>query len=1073
MTLKFKRAILTTSICLLSASIFAQQKVSGTVKDANGEPIIGVNIMLNGKSVAVTDLNGKYTISGAKSGSKIEFSYIGFEKQAVKVGNNDIIDIVLNEDDVQLDEVVVVGYGTMKRNDLTGAVGSVDTKQLNAKGATSVLENLQGSVPGVNITRAGGRTSGNIEIEIRGKNSISSQSPIYVVDGIVCSNIDFLNPQDIERVDILKDASSTAIYGSRATAGVVMVTTKTGSSTGSKAQKPTISYDGYYGVSKVARMPEFQDADEFYSYRFMKFLEFADPTNINDGRPVMTNTDLGRCMLLDTNSGIYRLKEVREKGLTHDWPSLVLQDGSQQNHYLAISGATETTNYHIGLGDTDEKGTFKNDGMDKFTIKGSFDAKLSKHVSAGLNVNLARINKDYASDNAVRNAFHCNPYMQPYDKNGNLNRYPGSKDVEELKTPEFQFTSAINPLIYLEDQTSNTLEWLALANVWLEIRPMEGVSFRSTFSPTFNYSRYGFYEGTEAGQTQNTAKRNTNQGFSYTWDNMLTYNRTFNKIHNLNVMALISATASKNESENLTYNNVLDGTYWWALGTSDQGYNYANSNTGYAESSLLSYALRANYTLLGRYMATATIRWDGSSKFAQGNRWGSFPSMALAWRISEESFMENTRDWLSNLKLRLSYGVTGNNNVSNYATQQTIGSSTYYPFGSVYMQGVFPGSIIDKNLKWEKAHETNVGLDFGFLGERIRGSIDVYNKKSTDLLYDVVLPLETGGASMKTNIGSVRNKGIEISLTTENIVNRDWHWTTTFSFAHNKNEVLEINGTGNLYTGGSTGNLFIGQPYHNIYGYEWCGIVSDRDMIVPDHEIAKAMGFTPGEKVQEALYYNKCYGLIEGNPIIRDVDGDGRYGEADKKIYKSDPDWTGSFTSNLTYKNLDFSFSIYAKQNFTIYSSFYNDYLNMSNRGQSRLEMDWYIPAGTLIDCDGQNPDGTMINPKYQETTHYGSYPFPNNAMSNGGVGTPNWHGSTNSFVDGSYVKVKHITLGYTLPAKWMKKIGGQSLRLYGTVTNPFVFTDYKGYDPEWAAASSSNDSPSLVTWMFGANIKI
>ena len=427
-------------------------------------------------------------------------------------------------------------------------------------------------------------------------------------------------------------------------------------------------------------------------------------------------------------------------------------------------------------------------------------------------------------------------------------------------------------------------------------------------------------------------------------------------------------------------------------------------------------------------------------------------------------------DWLSNLKLRLSYGVTGNNSVGSYATRLVVGGPVYYPFGSVYGNGMYPSGIVDKDLKWEKAHEFNVGLDFGFLNERIRGSIDWYNKKSTDLLYSVNLPLEAGGSSV-TNIGSVRNRGIEVALTTENIVSKDWHWTTSFTFAHNKNEILEVNGTGDYLTGNHSGNLIIGQPYNNVYSYEWNGIVSDRYMTVPDTEIARLKGFTPGEQVKEANYYYQCYGLYEGNPIITDFNGDGQINTQDKRLYKSDPAWTGSFTSNLQWKNWDFSFSIYTKQDYTVFSSFYGEYLNMSDRGRVKLDMDWYIPAGTLIDCDGINTDGTLINPKYQLTTHYGSYPFPNDGNYNG-VGSDYWIGSTNAITDASFVKVKHITLGYTLPKTWTTKFGCSHLRLYCTVTNPFVFTDYKGYDPEWAGASNANDGPSTVTWQFGASIK-
>lgn len=1067
---QIKRMITASLLFASCLVVFAQQTVRGTVKDASGNPMIGVSVSANGKPVAVTDLDGQFQISGASSSTKVGFSFLGYKNQTVSVGNKKQINVVLEEDNTSLNEVVVVGYGKMRKADLTGSVGSIGTEKLNEKGAPSVLENLQGSVPGVSITKSSGRAAGGFNIEIRGKNSISSsQSPLYVVDGVICSSIDFLNPQDIERVDVLKDASSTAIYGSRATAGVVMITTKSGTTVDKHSERPTISYDGYYGVSKVTNMPDFMNGDEFYDYRFMKFLNYAGGDAFN-GQPVMINDDISRCLLVDRNTGIFRMKELLANGKTYNWPDFVLQDGKQQNHYVAISGSTNRISYHLGLGYTDEKGIYKNDEQKKFSIKGSLDGKINRVLSAGFNFNLARIDHDYASDDAVSYAFRENPFMQPYDDNGNINLKPGGKTA--LKTDEYQFTDQISPLIYMEDESSNKLSWMALTNVYLQLDLLKGLTFKTTFSPTFSYNRYGYYRGVLAGETQNEARRTTAQGFSWTWDNIVTYDRTFNEAHHLNLMGLISSSYSNGESEKLYYNNVLDGTYWWNVGTSNQGYNYNSSGTGYSETSLMSYALRANYTYKERYMATATIRWDGSSRFTKDNRWGSFPSFALAWRMSEESFMENAKSWLSNLKLRFSYGVTGNNSVGDYATQLTLAGPVYYPFGTTYSQGMYPDGVVDKNLKWEKSHEINLGVDFGFLNERIRGSIDWYNKKSTDLLYSVKLPLESGGTSMTTNIGSVRNRGIEIALTTENVVSKDWRWVTSFTFAHNKNEVLEVNGTGNLYTGSSTGNLFIGQPYNNIYGYEWKGIVSDRDMTVPDNDIARLMGFTPGSTVKEANYYYKCYGFIEGNPIILDKNGDGKFTDADKKIYKSDPDWTGSFTSDLQYKNWDFSFSIYAKQGYTVFSNFYQEYLNLSDRGRTKLNVDWYIPAGTLLDCDGINADGSYINPVYQGTTHYGNYPFPNNGASNSGLGTDNWLGSTNSYAEASFVKVKHITLGYTFPKKWLSKIGCSQLRLYCTVTNPLVFTDYKGYDPEWANASLSNDGPSTITWQFGASIK-
>ena len=1054
---------------------YAQQQVKGVVTDAQGEPIIGVTVVVDGKPTTTTDADGQFTLTSATPKSKVQITYIGYEPQTVTVGDQTTLNIVLRDDQQLLNEVVVVGYGVMKKNDLTGAVASIGNEKLNEKGAPSILQNLQGSVPGVNITQSAGRTGASMNIEIRGKNSIASdQKPLYVVDGVICSDIDFLNPQDIDRIDVLKDASSTAIYGSRATAGVVMVTTKSGANIGQKTHKPTISYDGYYGVAKVARMPDFQSADEFYQYRFMKFLTMAG-SNTNNGQPLWVNTDIDRCLLLrnqtDPNSG-YVMKELLASGKTYDWPDLVLQDGHQQNHYVAINGGNSDTHYHIGIGYLQEEGQYKGDEQNKFTVKGSLDAKVSKYVTAGFSINLARQNHDYASTDAVKYAFRSNPFMQPYNADGSVTYKPGHRDV--LGTDMYQFTDAISPLVFMDDETSNRLSWTALGNLYLEVRPLKGLSLKTTFMPTFSYQRYGFYQSTDYnGYDVKEAQRQSSQDFSWTWDNMITYDATLADDHHVNVMGLFSSTFGSSESEELYYKDVADGTYWWNIGTSNQGYNYDKSKSGYSEHRLLSYALRANYSCKGRYMLTGTVRWDGSSRFADGNRWGSFPSAAAAWRVSEESFVKDyAEDWLSNLKLRVSYGTTGNNNVGNYATQNVISSPVYYPFGSTYSQGTMPSGIVDRNLQWEIAHELNFGLDFGFLNDRVRGSVDWYNKKSEDLLYSVKLPLEAGGTSVTTNIGSVRNRGVEISLTTANVQTRDWLWSTTFTFARNKNKVLEINGTGNVLTGSDLGNLFIGEMINNVYGYEWNGIVSDREMTVPDNDIARLKGFTPGDQVKEAAYYNACYGLVEGNPIIVDRNGDGTFNDDDKKIYKSDPKWTGSISSNLSWRDWDFSFSIYFKQNYTVKSNFYGEYLNLADRGRMKLDMDWYIPAGTLIDCDGVNPDGTYINPKYQEQTHYGSYPFPNYGALYDGLGSDYWLGKTNTYTDASFVKVKHITLGYTVPQKWIAKAGCSHMRIYSTVTNPFVFTHYKGYDPEWADAALQNDGPSTVTVQFGASIK-
>lgn len=1068
------------------------QTVTGNVVDETGEAVIGATVMEKGtKNATVTDFDGNFTIK-MDGGKVLTISYIGMQSQDVNVAGKTNVNVVLKEDATTLQDVVVVGYGTMKKQDLTGSVSSVNTEQLNAKGAPSVLGNLQGSNPGVNITQTSGR-GGSYSIEIRGKSSINSNTtPLYVVDGVMCDDIDWLNPQDIERIDVLKDASSTAIYGSRATAGVVMVTTKGGTTVKKGEQKPVISYDGYYGWSKTARMPEFMNGQQFYNFRFMKFLTYAGngavATSANSSHPVyqIGGTILEQCLLREAEgSGAYRMKEMLAGGNIYDWPDLVTQNGSQQNHYLAVSGGSETIHYHMGVGYNGEEGVYKGDKSNRINFKGSIDAKINKVVSAGFSFNAARIKNEYANDAAIQSAFRMNPYMTPYDADGNLNAKPGNNAA--LRTTSYQFSDEPNPLLKMMSTSKERETWRILGNFYVKFDIIKGLDFKTTLSPSYNNYREGYFEGYkdengnfyDSGLTQNSASLTTNRGFSWTWDNILNYNTTIANDHNIGIMLLFSQEASNTEKINMSGNDVMELTDWWNMGSAKRSDGTTGlsdgSGSSYSESSMTSYAARLNYGYKGRYLLTATFRRDGSSKFTKDNRWGTFPSAAAAWRISEEPFMQNI-NWLSNLKLRLSFGVTGNNTgIKDYDTQQTLSSPMSYPFGSAYSTGYTASSIVNKDLKWETSTEYNAGIDFGFFGGRINGSIDVYQKTSKDLLFPVQLPLVSGGGTMVTNIGSVRNTGVEIALTTINVENKDWHWETTFTFAANKNRVREINGTGDRVLGkGQTDNLFVGYSANNVYAYEWGGIVSDRDMTVPDNAAAKNAGLTPGSTMKEYDYYYKVYGLTEGQPWVVDQNGDGNIDPEDRTIQSMDPDFTGSFTSNLSWKNWDLSFSLYAKVGYKVYSSFLtSNILDLGDRGRQKLNMDWYIPAGTLIDCDGVNEDGTYINPKYQETTHYGEYPFPNNGGSSSGVGRQASEWNVAKGVTGaSFLKVKNITLGYTFDKSILNKFGCKHLRLYATITNPFVFTSYKGFDPEWAGAGVKQDGPSTINYQVGASIK-
>ena len=1087
---------------LLVGSVSAQT-INGNVKDGTGEAVIGATIMEQGtKNGTVTDFDGNFTLKLTAGKKALVVSYVGMKTQTVNIAGKTSVNIVLEDDETTLQDVVVVGYGTMKKTDLTGSIASVSTEKLNEKGATTVMGNLQGSVPGVNITQNSSRAGGGFDFEIRGRSTFgSNKSPLYVVDGIITDDINFLNPQDIERVDILKDASSTAIYGSRATNGVVIVTTKSAKTQGKKYAQPSISYEGYYGITKTARMPDFMDGAEFAQYRHFRYLNSVDQQGSKTTVPYaaqnnwgMTDGNYQTAWLARGDLSDSYIKEVIANKTETDWKDLFIRTAAQQNHFVSISGNGNNVNYHFGAGYQQEQGIYKNDDMERFNLKGAIDSKLNDYITAGLSFNGALTNHQTVDDTAIGSAFRLNPLCRAYDDNGNIIANPGM--AAALGTGGDQFTSTANPLLDLDNSLYHTKTYQFLANLYVAIEPIKNLTLKSTFSPSYTGLRAAEYEGSNTSARNQKGSRdyvsNTHK-FQWTWDNQVNYDLKTGD-HSLGLMGLFSASKFNQENYNMQGLEAPEALYWWNMGQVNMD-NAPSLASGYTEWSMLSWAGRLNYSYKDRYLLTATIRWDGSSRFQSGHRWGSFPSAALAWRITEEPFMASTKDWLSNLKLRLTFGTTGNNytNGSNYATLvNATGGSIYYGFADgTGNLPYYPSGIVNKSLTWEKTTEYNVGLDFGFLNNRISGTIDWYVKNSKDLLVQRLLPYEAGGIKVIDNVGKVRNMGIEIGLTTVNIQNKDWNWTTSFNFSHNKNEIIDTYGTKESDIANS---LFVGESIFALYNYQWTGIVNDKPMTVPDTQIAREKGFTPGQSVTSRDYYFTCYGWGEGMPIVKDLNGDGAIDSNDKStIGKSNPTWTGSFNSSLSYKNLDFSFSIYTKQDYEVYSPFYKQYTNYGDRGMSHINMDFYIPDGTLLSCD-YDANGNRINEVYQQGTHYGDYPFPTNQTeSAAGVGTvafssngkdgadnmssmssANSKGAPYQVVDGSYWKVKNISLGYTFPKSILSKTKViKGLRLYVNVTNPFVWgSKFKGFDPEWAGSSMATGGPSTITYQFGGSIK-
>lgn len=1077
------RALATLFLSMLCLVAFAQGRtITGKVIDGTGEPVIGANVSVVGTTNGtITDLNGNFSLSSVAPDAKIQISFIGYTTQTINVGNQTNFAVTLAEDSETLDEVVVVGYGVQKKSDLTGSIGSVDNTKLVGKGATTVMESLQGQVAGVDISQSSSRVGESFNISIRGKSTMgNSTSPLFVVDGIVCDDINFLNPSDIEKIDILKDASSTAIYGSRATNGVVIVTTKQ-AKVGTD-MKVNVSYDGYVGYKTSARMPDFMDDVEWMDFRYMKYASPVKNAGIVDGRIRLEMTE-GNLLSVWNDKGKNISTKMRDQFLNRDftdWRDLMLKDGTQQNHFVQVSGAGKKVSYRLGAGYQQEDGIM-GDAMRRYNVKLAIDGKINKYVSVGGTANLVAYDYDYGSKRAVQESFRANGYWLPYNtETGEVNYQPG-KDLapgqgSSLTFPA-GFSSSVSPLIDAMNSEDKTKGYRVLGTLYAQYQPINDVIIKTTFSPTFSTRRRGEYYGGLSSVQSSTYNASTNpegtasatvtrnESFSYTWDTQVNYVKTFKEDHSLNAMALLSVYSTEAERYAMSGEGVTPGTLWYNMGSAG---SYSGIESSYGKATMLSYALRVNYAYKGKYLATVSSRWDGSSKFQDGHKWGVFPSAALAWRISEENFFKEKTPWLSNLKLRASYGVTGNNaSVGNYETIFLANQLYYSGFGKGYGP-----EVINALLSWEKTNELNIGLDFGFFGGRLSGSLDWYNKISKDLLMDQKLLLEQGSpeGSMTANVGKVRNRGVELMLKGVVLQNKDWYWDVNFTFAKNKNEILELQGKKEDMR---AQRWFIGQPIDVAYDLRQTGICTQANA----NEMLTIDGVTKSK--------SEWYGYFEGCMTYEDRNMDGKIDDKDRQIIgQAMPKWTGTISTSLSWKNWDFSMSVNTKQGHTLYSPFMQEFTDYSDRGRTKLAMDFYIPQGAPVfnySWDGVNTasltsDRTVV----ASETHVGSYPYPfNDANYNHGGGNGWYTGKntefkSNNYVDASYWKIKNITLGYTFDKTLTKKIGIEHLRIYANVLNPFTFTDYKGFDPEWADAQISDGTggPSSVTYQIGLNVK-
>ncbi|SOE23720.1 TonB-linked outer membrane protein, SusC/RagA family [Spirosomataceae bacterium TFI 002] len=1009
----------------LGFTSFAQNSVtvSGIVYEGESNTTLpGVNVVEKGTTNGtVTNIDGKFSLSVAGSSSVLVISYIGFESKDLSVGQQTQFEIRMTNDDKALEEVVVVGYAQLKKTDLTGSVGSVSSKSITERNFTNALEAVQGNVAGVQISPSTGRIGDGFNITIRGNNSLNEDSnPLYVVDGVPLDNIDFLNPQDIARIDILKDASSTAIYGSRGSNGVVIVSTKNGAT--AKAGL-NVSLDTYYGTKQVARLPKMMGGEKWWYYHQSAYLA---TTNLND--PMAITPELLASKV--TGSANTLLQARADANETFDWYDLVLQDGMQQNTYLNFSGrGTGGLGYNVGLGVQNETGNVQNEALDKYSMKVGINHKINKHFSYGLNSTIAMTEDQFGSSVAMREAFRLNPFLSPYGEDGvTLYPQPG-KLLDANGNYLINKTSTYNPLLEIANSSDKRRSFTGVGNIFLEYKPLEWLSFKTSFAPSIVNSRRGKSWGAET----NTGISNRNlpsaqmenvQKLNYTWDNQFNITKTINNEHNFNFLGLQSIFSSQVEGSKLAARYLPFDTDFFNLGSGDQSTysigSYFNKQT------LASFAGRLNYNFKGKYFVTISNRWDGSSLLSKENRWDFFPSAALAWNLTEESFLENIPA-ISFLKLRASYGFTGNNIIDPYSTTNVLDTQTYYDFMGTNANGWRASSLSNNALGWEKTRESNFGLDFGFLRDRISGSIDVYDRLSDDLLLQQDLPIESGYESISANIGSVSNKGVEIALTTRNIEKNKFSWQTTFTFTKNNNKIVSIYGQDQVDDVGN--GWFIGESINSSYNYVFDGIwqADERD---------------------EA----KSYGQLEGQAKVKDINNDGKITPNEDRIIlgSADPKFTGSVFSTIKYGNVDFSFSLIGSEGVFVRSPFHANFTDTRDRGRQKLDIGWYVP---------ENGAGVpaQFNNEYPQARNQGAYWRSN------GVGY---------YRDASFMKVKNITLGYKLPEIAANKIGTKSVRIYGNVLNPFVFSPYDGYDPEWAAASFDVGRVSSITYQVGLNVK-
>ena len=998
----FKLTLSGLLLVLFAFNVSAQSKsISGKVVDDEGMELPGVTIMVKGATTGtITDIDGNYDITVPSANDVLVFTYVGMEKKEEKVGNRSRIDVSMKTSSYAVDEVVVVGYGTQRRSDISGAVATVKVDNLISKPTADLEGMLKGQVAGLYVTSSDARPGGSSNVLLRGTRSLKGgNSPLYIVDGVALGSINEINVDDIESISVLKDAASQAIYGARASNGVILITTRRGSDTKNKVR---VSYNGYFSIQNVIKNFDVFSPEEYYQLR--REAHRGDRANADNGWIGDYPDDEQIFTQLEMDA-------YNNKSYVNWMDHAFKKDVPLTKHDISLSGGNEKTQFSASLGHYYQDGIRMSSDLTRYTGKLTLDQKISDTFKTGLSVYYTTYNQSQET-NSWTDFITFSPVAQIYDEEGGLVRYP----IGDGKS--------VNPLLYEQTRDYQYNAERIIMNGYFEITP--------TFLPGFKYKlnasvnsrnreteNFRSFED-KASEGKGYARINFYRNKDYLIENIFTYNKTIEK-HKFDVTLLngiepryiYSTTATAEELGNDFFGiNSMGSALESSVGRSVE------------ERNMVSYMGRLNYLFNNRYLFNFTLRADGSSVFGTNNKWGYFPSAAVAWNLHEESFMAST-NWLNEAKMRLSYGQIGNQAIGPYGSLATADNKFYVSNGNPVV-GYLPGSSLpNPNLRWETTTTFNAGLDFSVLDHRLTGSIEYYKSNTTDLLVDRQIPQVLGYSRIPTNLGELQNTGVEVSLTGFLVSSRDFNWSVTANFSKNNNKlikgVLQDPITGEYVDDVSNG-WFINEPVNNYYNYKFDGIWQIGD------DIANSAQPT----------------ARPGDVKVADISGpdgvpDGIITSDDRVLITRDPDWMGAISTRMNYKDFELSAELNTVQGVTRNNLFLSDY----DRGGrmdgilNGIKQDYWTP---------ENPSNTVFRP---HETSYSDY--------RGTVG----------YQDASYVRLRNVTLGYNLPSKLIRPIGISKLRVYVAGDNLFTWTDFKSFGPE----TNPDGYPETKNFTVGLNI--